>query len=68
MNNPLDHEGESMEAVLVEFQVAWYAGRNPDVDRFCEEHPEFGDELRERIKNLLLVMEGLRAVGRRCES
>lgn len=59
MNNQLEPANDLSEKALVEYQSAWHAGKRPDVGRFCENHPEGGDDLRERIINFLMVMNYL---------
>jgi len=48
---------DPIEAALAEFRETWSAGKRPDPDRFCQDHPECGPELREKIDDFLYVAE-----------
>ena len=49
------NQEESLEDVFASFREAWYAGKYPDVETFLESYSQYGEELRERIENFLMV-------------
>ena len=50
---PPDATDDRIESVLEEFCEGWFAGDRPDPDAFCQNHPECGAELRQRIESFL---------------
>ena len=53
------HPTDPVEAALAEFHRACTSGECPDLDAFCEEHPECGPELREKIEDFVFMMAAL---------
>lgn len=59
---PHDASGKTsdpVDAAFTEFREAWNDGKRLDPDTFLSEHPECGDELRNRIERFTYVAEGL---------
>lgn len=53
-SNPQKPE-ETIEDVFDKFCQNWHSGKRPDPDAFLNAHAKYGDELRERIENFLMV-------------
>lgn len=53
----------NLDAILDEFCEAWFAGENPDPDRFCREHSRCGPELRQRIESFLVAASHFAGTG-----
>jgi eukaryotic-like serine/threonine-protein kinase len=47
-----------IKAAMAEFREAWVSGKQPDLEAFCQSHPECGPELRARIQNFLFTVGG----------
>jgi len=56
-------QNDPLEAALASFREAWYKGERPDPKTFCENHPECGSTLREKIENFLFVVSELDALA-----
>jgi eukaryotic-like serine/threonine-protein kinase len=47
-----------IKIAMAEFREAWVSGKQPDLEAFCQSHPECGPELRARIQNFIFTVGG----------
>ena len=52
-------EPDPVRTAFREFCEAWFSGKRPDPEAFCESHPGCGPQLRVMIENFIFVDRGL---------